>query len=386
MHAAATVEPVAGISRQMQWEQQAAQELGLQWRTCLFTLGTSASNAGSGVVVRIGPVWMQRLPRSLRWLILRIRFYGWLSVQRSDYDRLLLRYSVHDPFQLLYVLVFGRSTYLVHHSKELEELRSLGGCGGMLRSWVERVVGRLTITLSAGIVAATDEILAYEAARDFRRPRFTATYPNGVLFDDSTASDERGEPPVLLFVASSFLPWHGLDLLLEAAHGSRATFEVHLVGHIPDSLVAEVQSDDRFVIHGRLSVAEIKILASRAWLGIGALALDRIELHQACSLKVREYLLWGLPVVAGHQDVFPGSFRYFQHVDPDVDEMLAIAHDLRNITREQVRLESEPFISKVAAVRSLWENLRATWAGADSGEGGSRIETASGVDRGKERI
>jgi len=54
---------------------------------------------------------------------------------------------------------------------------------------------------------------------------------------------------------------------------------------------------------GKLSRKEYEPLVAACTAGIGTLALHRKAMNEACALKVREYLAFGLPVILGYNDV-----------------------------------------------------------------------------------
>lgn len=351
LHAAATLRLSPGILQQMMWEQEAANSLCLPWKSRYFSPGPNHDD-DLGVSVH-STDWGRFLPGVFRWLALRMGFLRWVVHQRGSFDVLLLRYSVHDPLQVLFLAFFGRRTYLVHHTKEIEELRSLGGLNGFLRAHLEKWTGKASIRLCSGVVAVTPEILLYEQSRVRRLRNFTAIYPNAIGVSGPPLDDLRGDDPNLLFVASTFAPWHGLDLLVKSARDTDEEFQVHLVGDIPESLHQLIAADNRFVCHGVLSRGEIAVLGEGAWLGVSSLAADRKGMQQGCALKVREYLSWGIPCVGSYDEVLPEDFSYYVRVKPNMESVLKAARRMRSATRGEVRQSAEPHISKTRILEQL---------------------------------
>ena len=93
--------------------------------------------------------------------------------------------------------------------------------------------------------------------------------------------------------------------------------------------------------------------------------VDNKGLTQACTLKVRDYLAAGVPVVSGHDDVFPDDFPFYRRTGTDIDAMLAAAREWRAVDRLTVREAARPYIDKVELVRRLHEELVATFASAE---------------------
>jgi glycosyltransferase involved in cell wall biosynthesis len=302
---------------------------------------------------------MGHMPGAIRWLIFRGTFLIWIVRQRRSFDLLLLRHNVHDPLQTLFLLIFGRRTVLVHHTKEIEELLSLGGLISGARARLERWFGKLSIRLAAGVVAVTPEILAYEIARGGRQSQFGACYPNAIQLSDPHLDDHRGDTPYLIFIASTFDPWHGLDLLIESASETRESFEVHLVGHVPESLRTLVETDRRFIAHGILNRTGILALGEQAWLGISSMAAERKGLEQGCALKVREYLSWGVPVAGAYVEVLPEGFPFYSRIKPEMSSVLKVARAMRKTPRKVVQQAAASHISKQSVLHRLAEDLQA---------------------------
>jgi glycosyltransferase involved in cell wall biosynthesis len=64
-------------------------------------------------------------------------------------------------------------------------------------------------------------------------------------------------------------------------------------------------------LHGELPPEQYRDVLARADVGVGTLALYREGIQEACSLKVREYLAFGLPVVLANTDTdFPSGAEF----------------------------------------------------------------------------
>ncbi|MHB9705660.1 glycosyltransferase family protein [Alcaligenes aquatilis] len=351
LHSAMLLRPVNGIVAQMTWEQQAADQLGLSWRTRAFSAPDARIpdliRVDSGVQVDGHSKW--RL--AWAWVAFRLSYLRWLRAQ-DDIDVFVLRHSVHDPFQYLFIRTCPKPVYLVHHTKELDELAG-GGVLGKLRSYAESVLGRWSIRRAAGVIGVTPELSAYESERAGQAGKYTYTYPNGVMYTGQIMADHRQDRPEFLFVASHFYDWHGLDLVLDALGRSQADFCLHIVGVVFEADLVRCQKDPRIVLHGTLSADEISALAQRCWVGLSSFALDRKGMLQACTLKVREYLMLGLPVYSGHQDVFERAFPFYCQGPVDVAALLDYAHAVRLADRAQVSQVAQAYIAKTSLLEGL---------------------------------
>ena len=63
--------------------------------------------------------------------------------------------------------------------------------------------------------------------------------------------------------------------------------------------------------HGILTSDDYKKILSESDVAIGSLSLHINNMNEACTLKVREYLAFGIPTIIGYKDSdFPGSVPF----------------------------------------------------------------------------
>lgn len=363
LHSAALLRPPSGILNQMQWEQEAAHRLEIPWKTVMYCPDHSTQpNTITHFDHRINMGKSGSLLKKVGdWIKLRRNYHQWLNSQIDNYDIFLLRYYVHDPYQWYFVKNFPKPVYLVHHTLEVPELAMPKSLGAHSRASLEALIGKYTISYAKGIIAVTDEILNYEMSRTKTAPKNNFIYSNGIRYpsDCSVIRDKRSErTPEILFIASEFSAWHGLDLLIKETKNTDEDFLLHLVGDIPSDIQHIIKNDKRIVQHGLMKQADALELSRKCWLGLSSFALHRMNMKQACTLKVREYLMMGLPVYAGHQDVFPCSFPFFHQGKCNIDDILKYARLRRNYTKHQVSILSNPYIDKNILLKSLYQNLK----------------------------
>ncbi|NML46555.1 glycosyltransferase family 4 protein [Ramlibacter sp. G-1-2-2] len=329
----------------MEWEQAAARQLGLDWDVRIFC--PEGSIERSEVVVYAPAIGVpdSRLAKLVTWLRVKIAYYKWLRERMAEVDVFMLRYYVHDPFQLLFLLTCKKPVVLVHHTLEVPEL-SLQGQSGRIRAALEWALGPFCIRAASLIAGVTNEIVSYELERSNARAKPRLTYPNGILYTDATVIDDRADGPEIIFVAGHFSAWHGLDLLLDALEASSANCVIHLVGQLSREDQVRADRDLRIRCHGVLSAAAIRDISRRCSLGLSSLALHRNKMKEACTLKVREYLMMGLPVYAAYKDVFPTDFPFFKEGAPDLDQIVEYAKQCASFSREEVSSQSRVHIEK----------------------------------------
>jgi len=361
LHASLLPRISQGIASQLLLEKKACRDLGIPWETALFSPRSSLEpfpeplNVGPPDLVEArGDSVRERLLTSRR---LRRAFYAWLADRESDFDVILLRYSVHDRMQSRFIERSPAFVGLVHHSFEVDELRSVDGLVGQVRSRLESRIGAASIRGADVTVGVTDEIALHELARVGNTRKPMLIYPNGGPDTAAPVADRRSGVVHLLCASSYFSPWQGIDLLLAGLHASSREFILHLVGELSPSDALLAASDSRVVVHGPKTPQEMRDIAQTCWAGISSLAIERQGFHTACPLKVREYLSMGLPVVGNHEEVLPRDFPYYVQVMPDISSILEVVDGWRAVSRAEVSELALPLISKKAIVERFYENL-----------------------------
>lgn len=355
LHTAALLRPPLGVVNQMAWEQSAARALRADWEVKIFC--PAGLEGGKGVFRHSALVRTRRgatpLRKAFDWFLLRWEYHRWLKEMEASVDAFVLRHYVHDPFQLWFIANCSKPVYVVHHTLEVPELRSSEGLRGRLRAALESLFGRYSIRRCAATIGVTAEIIEYEKSRAGVPAKRAWLYPNGILLTGQTPTDRRSNVPELLFVAGAFAHWQGLDRLLDAAERCQHAFILHLVGELSDSDRKRALADPRIILHGCKTHEDIAQIAASCWVGLSSFALDRKAMQQACTLKVREYLMMGLPVCAGYDEVFPDGFAFYRKLGPDMVAILDFARETRGLTRQAVIAGSREHIDKIELLDGL---------------------------------
>ena len=122
---------------------------------------------------------------------------------------------------------------------------------------------------------------------------------NGADFTTIKAAPPAMGPVHLLFMGSDGHSWHGIDKLVDLA-AACPDWQIHAVGvskaMFPNGKPENINAP------GALARSQYEPLAAASTVGIGTLALHRKGMEEACPLKVREYLAYGLPVILGYKD------------------------------------------------------------------------------------
>ena len=151
-------------------------------------------------------------------------------------------------------------------------------------------------SMVSGIVAVTNEI----ANSIFYKDKLIAVIPNSINLDSYKTKKraEKKEVPNLVFIGSPNQNWHGIDKIISLAKASQDKLFFHIIGEDkPKDLELK-----NIKFYGYMKRDEYKEVLINSNIGIGTLALHRKNMQEACPLKVREYLAFGLPIIIGYKD------------------------------------------------------------------------------------
>lgn len=345
----------SGILNQMYGESIAAHDSGMDFNVKIFTEDTSIASKYSKILEVYRPKKKNKISR---WVEFRRAYFNWLESQQDEVDCFVLRHSLYDPLQLSFLKRVKKPVYLVHHTKEIEELRT-SGLKGKILSIIETIVGNRSIQCCAGVVGVTNELIEYEKQRINDPDKKSILYSNGIFFEKNEIIDHR-KPDILemLFVASYFYEWHGLDLLIESVQkSSHQNILIHLVGKISDTDQLSIQNDPRFFYHGPLSSDAIGLIAQSCVIALGSFALYRKNVKEGSTLKVREYLSLGLPVYSGHVDIFPADFKFYKFGKLCTEDMIEYANEMMSYPKSIIQESSKKYISKLILLEKFVKEL-----------------------------
>jgi hypothetical protein len=152
---------------------------------------------------------------------------------------------------------------------------------------------------AAAFVSVTDEI-----ARPYRTSgKPVAVVPNSFWGKASPLPPTTNQTPAFVFVGSRLTgggSWHGADKILTLARALQNS-RFHLVGLTEGDFASETLPPN-VEMHGYLSGSSLAAVFAASDVGLGTLALHRKGMDEACPLKVRDYLMHGLPVVIGYRE------------------------------------------------------------------------------------
>lgn len=199
------------------------------------------------------------------------------------------------------------------------ELRAYSKGQWLFNKLTERILWRA----SSGAVLVTYELV--NKKRKFSEGRPVSVIANGIDLSSRTPVEalHGNAPPTLFFLGSPGMAWHGIDKILRLAM-LFPEWQFYLVG--PDGRGMPYSPPNVHCL-GELEEHRYLPLIKASDVALSTLALHRKGMEEACPLKTREYLSFGLPVIIGYRDTdFPGETDFLLRL-PNTENNIEINLD-----------------------------------------------------------
>ncbi len=269
-------------------------------------------------------------------------------IRLEEYDAIVLRYPLVDGFcNTKYALKYGKKTITEHHTNEISELIAVGRPIDILRAFIEKNFSGNFLSKMAGCIGVTNEIVQIQAKKiDIFIPRMAIA--NGINPDsykkiDFVSFDKKTLK--MLFIATEFSPWHGLESILNAIanYTGECNITLHLVGSVNQNQRKIIQDrlskSVEIVIHGKLYGEDLDRLFIHINIAISSLSMSKNNMLEGSTLKSREYIVRGIPFIYAYKDtdlVGDEIFaKRFEETKINIEEIIQFASDV-SIQREDV--------------------------------------------------
>ncbi len=215
------------------------------------------------------------------------------NIARFSPDIIYLRYELWKYY--LSKIIKIAPTIIELNSDDITEYRAQKGLKGFLKVYYNLLTRDLLLGGSAGLIGVTHELLRMPCNARHNKP--SAIIPNGIPLCQFPLNKikKHNSIPQLVFIGSPRQAWHGVDKILRLAEKTEGRLQFHIIG------LSGVGSPN-VTYYGYLPQNEYEDIIRKCDIGIGTLALHRKNMLEACPLKVREYLAYGLPIIIGYQD------------------------------------------------------------------------------------
>jgi glycosyltransferase involved in cell wall biosynthesis len=201
------------------------------------------------------------------------------------------------------------------NTNDLEQHKELG----TFLSLYNRLTRGILLKRVSGLVSVSEELSKDTSYSTYRKPMRVIS--NGIDLSAFQPLDApNNETPRLVFIGTPGYSWHGVDKLVELA---RVFPDLHIdiVGY--DQLPEFEPLPPNLTLHGYLGADRYRKVMAKCDLAISTLALHRKGMEEACPLKTRECLAYGLPMVLPYVDT--------DLKDLDADFLLKIPNKEDNI-------------------------------------------------------
>jgi hypothetical protein len=235
------------------------------------------------------------------------------SVRKFKPDVIYLRLAmyVYPVHQLISIApVVGEI-----NTNDIEQHKELG----TVLFLYNRLTRSILLKRASGLVSVSEELSKDALYAAYHKPMRVIS--NGINLSVFSPLDApNNQTPRMVFIGTPGYSWHGVDKLVELA---RAFPDLHvdIVGY--DKLSEYKVLPSNLTLHGYLNADRYRKVMASCDLAISTLALHRKGMEEACPLKTRECLAYGLPMVLPYGDT--------DLKDLDVDFLLRIPNKEDNI-------------------------------------------------------
>ncbi len=214
---------------------------------------------------------------------------------------------------------------------------------GKIYSTYNRLTRGIFLKNAAGLVFTSSELQACNSFAPYNRP--DVVIANGI---DLSQNPESPAPdnarPRIGFIGTPDLSWQGVDKIVRLAELC-PDLDIDVIGF--DGLEDGSRKPDNLYFHGYLEKDEARAVLSKDDVGLGTLALHRKGMDEASSLKTREYLAYGIPVIIPYIDTDLADLKIdtilcIPNTEDTVDQNWQAIHDFafrmrgRRVDRELI--------------------------------------------------
>ncbi len=154
----------------------------------------------------------------------------------------------------------------------------------------------------------------------------------GDIHPDYYGEHEDNEDVIRLIAVAQFQPSHGYERIIASLasyykNGGKRSIVLDMVGYGKECdkykrLVGKWGLNEHVIFRGKQTGDDLKYYLEKADIGLSGFASYRQSIEVSSSLKVREYLAYGLPVVSGcREDVFTDNTEFFLEFANDRSEV-----------------------------------------------------------------
>lgn len=166
-------------------------------------------------------------------------------------------------------------------------------------------------------IFVSTELSQTKRFKKYIKPGKSTVISNGIALERITKLEisSKTNEFEFIFLGQDGQPWHGVEQIIELAR-VMPEYKFHIVG-ISIPLINQSQN---LFFYGHLTEVEYLPIASKCCAAIGTLNLKAKKMKEGSSLKLREYLALGLPVIIRYSDSDFMEYRDFILQIPDNED------------------------------------------------------------------
>ena len=235
---------------------------------------------------------------------------------------------------------------------------------------------RVLVREAKGLACITSELVGRVVSDTTLLPVVQVT--NGISLDEGEPlAPVANSRPRLVFLGGAPEPWHGLDKITQLAV-ALPEFDFDLIG----AQGRPEPSPPNVRLHAFCERPEYEAILAASDVALGTLALHRKGMSEAAPLKVREYLLRGIPVIVGYTDPDLADEPWFVLQLPNTENNVRDAvREIRDfvrsvagkrVTREEVAERIDILVKERERLDFLEDLVRASLSPVDTATGRPR--------------
>lgn len=218
------------------------------------------------------------------------------DIKQETPDLIYFRYSAYKPYLNK---IFSEHKVVIELNSNVIEEKKLHKNNSLKDFFVFYYVlftNKYMEKKASGIIAVT-----YELAKSVHLDNNIIVIPNSINLNKINRQKKvnmNNQIPQLIFMGTPNQAWHGVDKIIELAQKTEGILHFNIIGiDKPDSIHLT-----NITFYGYINKEKYTDILCSSDIGIGTLALHRKNMEEACPLKVREYLAYGLPCILGYTD------------------------------------------------------------------------------------
>lgn len=197
---------------------------------------------------------------------------------------------------------------------------------------------------ASGFVSVSNELINDYNFSKFNKP--SIVIGNGYDYKSVNSKKRLFNNNVeFVFIGSPGQKWHGVDKIVHLANILTQN-KFHIIGPNVDDLSSfNLKIGKNIIFHGYLDQNKLEHLVSQCDIGVSTLAIHRNNMNEASSLKSRQYLAQGLPIIVGYKDTdLPVDYEYVLNIGNYENNVLDHVEEIKDFIDRVKEIDSDKII------------------------------------------